>query len=399
MFDLTRIRSAWVEVNLDNLANNIREVKRLTKPGALVTAVIKADGYGHGAAKIGQTLLDNGADRFAIAVLDEGIELRKAGYTVPILVLGYTDPARAAEVIQYDLEQTVYSYELAEALSKEAVREGTKVKIHIKLDTGMGRIGLQPNHATIDMIKKINELPGIELEGVYTHYAVADETDKSYTLQQFEKFQWVLYQLEEHNIKPRLRHTANSATIIDLPTLHLDMVRAGIMLYGLAPSNEVMLEDVDLRQVMSFKAKVSHVKEIDKGESVSYGRKFIAEKKTMIASLPIGYADGFTRLLSGKAEALLHGKRVPFVGRICMDQCMIDVTDVEGVKVGDEVVIFGPQGDDMIHIDELAAKLGTINYEIVCMIMRRVPRVYRKGGEIVDYVNYLFDDSEKNQSI
>jgi len=395
MFDLTKIRSAWVEINLDNLANNIREVKRLTKPGAIVTAVIKADGYGHGAVKIAQTLLDNGADRFAVAVLDEGIELRKAGYKVPILVLGYTDPARAEEVIKYDIEQTVYSLELAEALSKEALKENTKVKIHIKLDTGMGRIGLQPNHQTIEKIKEINGLPGIILEGIFTHYAVADEADKSYTLQQFEKFQWVLLQLEAQGIKPRIRHTANSATIIDLPTLHLDMVRAGIMLYGLAPSSEVMLEDVNLKQVMSFKVRISHVKEIEKGDSVSYGRKFIADGKRKIASLPVGYADGFTRLLSNKAEALVNGKRVPLVGSICMDQCMIDVTGVGEVKVGDEVVIFGPQGDEMIHIDELAQTLGTINYEIVCMIMRRIPRVYTKGGKIVDYVNYLYDDGEK----
>lgn len=395
MFDFSRIRSAWVEINLDNLANNIREVKRLTKSGALVTAVIKADGYGHGAVKIGQTLLENGADRFAVAVVDEAIELRKAGFQVPILVLGYTDPARASEVIKYDLEQTVYSLDLARSLSEEAVREGTLVKIHIKLDTGMGRIGLQPNHQTIAMIKEINELPGIELEGIYTHFAVADEADKSYTLQQFEKFQWVLLQLETHNIKPRIRHTANSATIIDLPTMHLDMVRAGIMLYGLAPSHEVMLEDVNLLQVMSFKTRISHVKEIEKGDSVSYGRKFIANGKTKIASLPIGYADGFTRLLSGKAEALVHGKRVPLVGSICMDQCMIDVTGIADVHVGDEVVIFGPQGNEMIHIDELATSLGTINYEIVCMIMRRIPRVYTRNGVVVDYVNYLFDDSEK----
>ena len=395
MFDFSKIRSAWVEIDLDNLANNIREVKRLTKPGAIITAVIKADGYGHGAVKIGQTLLDNGADRFAVAILDEGIELRKAGFKVPILVLGYTDPARSSEVIKYNIEQTVYSLELAKALSEEAVKEGTKVRIHIKLDTGMGRIGLQPNHHTIEMIKEINGLPGIEFEGIYTHFAVADVVDKSYTMQQFEKFQWVLYQLEENCIKPKIKHTANSATIIDLPTMHLDMVRAGIILYGLAPSNDVMLEEIDLKQVMSLKVRISHVKEIEKGDSVSYGRKFIASKTTKIASLPIGYADGLTRLLSDKAEALVHGKRVRFVGSICMDQCMIDVTDVADVKVGDEVVIFGPQGNDMIHIDELAQILGTINYEIVCMIMRRIPRVYTKNGQVVDYLNYLYDDSEK----
>jgi alanine racemase len=389
MYDLKKIRAAWAEVDLDALAHNMREVRRLAQKGALVTAVIKADGYGHGAKKIAQTLLDNGADRFAIAILDEGIELRRAGFKVPILVLGYTDKERAEEVISNGLEQAVYSWDLAEALSEEAGKQGEIAKLHIKVDTGMGRIGLQPNKDSVQLIKKISQLPNVVIEGIFTHFAVADAVDKAYTEEQYEKFNWVCSELEKENVKVNIRHCGNSATIIDLPEMHLNMVRAGIVLYGLEPSDEVMLNKLELREVMSLKVRISHVKEIEAGQSVSYGRKFIAEKKSKIASLPIGYADGYTRMLSGKAEALVKGSKVPVVGRICMDQCMIDVTGIGGVKAGDEVVLFGKQDGNFISIDELAEKLGTINYEIVCMISKRVPRVYIKDGKIVDVQNYI----------
>ncbi|HWR60422.1 MAG TPA: alanine racemase [Clostridia bacterium] len=389
MYDLKKIRAAWAEVDLDALAHNMREVKRLAAKNALVTAVIKADGYGHGAKKIAQTLLDNGADRFAIAVLDEGIELRRAGFKVPMLILGFTDGERAEEIVANELEQAVYSWDLAEALSKEAVRQGKTVKVHIKVDTGMGRIGLKPNSDSVQLVKKISQLPNLTIEGIFTHFAVADAVDKAYTEGQYEKFNWICNELEKENVKINVRHCGNSATIIDLPDMHMDMVRAGIVLYGLKPSDEVMLDKLELKQVMSLKVRITHVKEIEAGQSVSYGRKFIAGRKTVVASLPIGYADGYTRMLSGKAEALVKGRRVPVVGRICMDQCMIDVTGIEDVKVGDEVVLFGKQEGGFIHIDELADKLGTINYEIVCMIGKRVPRVYIKDGKIVDVYNYI----------
>lgn len=389
MYDINLIRPAWAEINLDNLAHNMREIRRLAKDSAQVTAVIKADGYGHGAKIIAQTLLENGADRFAVAVLDEALELRESGFQVPILILGYTQPERAGAIVRYDLEQAVYSYELAKALSAEAEKQNKKVKVHIKIDTGMGRIGYRSDEASIAQIKQINQLPNLIIEGIFTHFAIADEKDKSFTKEQFDRFVWVTRRLEEEGIKIRLRHCANSAAIIDLPEMHLDMVRAGIILYGLAPSQDVELDKIDLKQAMSLKVRITHVKEIDRGESVSYGRKFIASNKTKIASLPIGYADGYTRMLSGKAEALVKGKRVPVVGRICMDQCMIDVTGIEDVKVGDEVVLFGTQEGSFISIDEVAEKLGTINYEVVCMIGKRIPRVYVKEGKIVDIVNFI----------
>lgn len=390
MYDLKKIRPAWAEINLDNLAHNIREVRRLAEKQSQVMAVIKADGYGHGAAKIAQTLLDNGADCFAVAVLDEAIELRNAGFRVPIFILGYTQPERAAEVVKYDLEQSVYSFEAAKALSAEAIAQGKIAKLHIKVDTGMGRIGFKADDEAVDIIRSIHALPGINIKGIFTHFAVADEVDKSYTELQFKKFRWICDNLEEKGIKIEIKHCGNSATIIDLPEMHLDMVRAGIMLYGLAPSKAVKLNKLTLKEVMSLKVNISHVKELEPGQSVSYGRKFVADRRSKIASLPIGYADGYTRLLTGKAEALVKGKRVPVVGSICMDQCMIDVTGIEDIEVGEEVVLFGEQLGGFISIDEIAEKLGTINYEVVCMISRRVPRVYIKGGEVVEVLNYLY---------
>lgn len=390
MYDLRQIRPAYVEIDLDNLAHNIKEVRRLAGKQSQVMAVIKADGYGHGATKIAKTLLENGADRLAVAVLDEAIELRNAGFTVPIFVLGYTQPERAEEVIKYDIEQSVYSLEAARALSKAAAAHNKIIQVHIKIDTGMGRIGLQANSEALEIIKQINALPNLCIKGIFTHFAVADEVDKAYTHGQFEKFKWICNELESQNIHIELKHCGNSATIIDLPDMHLNMVRAGIMLYGLAPSDEVMLNKLELKEVMSLKVRITHVKEIQAGQSVSYGRRFIADKKRTIASLPIGYADGYTRLLSGKAEALIKGQRVPVVGRICMDQCMIDITGIEDVKVGEEVVLFGQQGNSFISIDEIAKKLGTINYEVVCMISRRVPRVYVRNGEVVEVLNYLY---------
>ena len=389
MYDINLIRPVWAEINLDNLAHNMREIRRLADKKAMVTAVIKADGYGHGAKHITDTLLKNGADRFAVAVLDEALELRESGVEEPILVLGYTPPEKVKDIVKYDIHQAVYSYELAESISKEAVKQNKKAKIHIKIDTGMGRIGLKPDEDSVNMIKEISILPNLVMEGIFTHFAIADEKDKNYTMEQFKKFTWICKRLEEEGVKINVRHCGNSATIIDLPEMHMDMVRAGIILYGLMPSQDVELEKIDLKQVMSLKARVTHVKEIDKDESVSYGRKFIASKKSKIASLPLGYADGYTRMLSGKAEALIKGVRVPIVGRICMDQCMIDVTGIDDVKVGDEVVLFGEQKGSFISIDELAEKLGTINYEIVCMIGKRIPRVYVKDGSIINIFNYI----------
>jgi len=387
---LDEIRPAWAEINLDNLAHNIREVRRLTRKDAMVTAVIKANGYGHGAPEIAKTFLENGADRLAVAVLSEAIELRKSGITAPILILGYTPPTLFDKVVEYDIIQTIYNYNDAKALSEVAGKLNKKATIHIKIDSGMGRIGFLPNDDSVEEIIKISKLPNIYVEGMFTHFAKADYKDKSYTKTQFERFSWVAKKLEERGLNIPIKHVSNSAAIIDMPELNLDMVRAGIIIYGLKPSDEVQLDKIDLKPAMALKARISHVKTVPKGTGISYGQIFVTERESKIATIPIGYADGFCRLLTGKAEVSVKGKRAKIVGKICMDQCMIDVTDIEDVKVGDEVVIFGYE-EGHPHVDELAEKLGTINYEVVCMVSRRVPRVYFSNGKIVKVVDYVLE--------
>lgn len=390
MYTLDEIRPVWAEINLDNLAHNIREVRRLTHKDAMVTAVVKANGYGHGSVEIAQTFLDNGADRLAVAVLTEAIELRNAGIKAPILVLGYTPTSLFEKVIELDIIQTIYNYDDAKLLSEVAGRLNKQAVIHIKIDSGMGRIGFLPNDESVEAILKISSLPSLKLEGLFTHFAMADYIDKSHARAQFEKFSWIVNKLEERGLNIPIKHVSNSAAIIDLPEYNLNMVRAGIMIYGLKPSDEVQLDKVDLKPAMALKARISHLKTVPKGTGISYGQIFVTERESKIATIPIGYADGFTRLLTGKAEVYVNGKRARIVGKICMDQCMVDVTDIENVKFGDEVVLFGYEAGHP-HIDEVAGKLGTINYEIACMVGRRVPRVYVSNGEIVKIVDYLLE--------
>lgn len=384
-------RPVWVEINLDHLAHNMKEVRRLTKPGVLCTAVIKADGYGHGALEIGQTLLNNGADRFAVATLSEAIQLRKRFQTVEILILGYTPDHLLSKVLEFNLTQTIYTYEQAICLSDLAKDQNKTAKIHIKIDTGMHRIGMKASVESADAIEKMSQLPAIEIEGIFTHFATADDTDKSYTMRQVKAYNGLVEELERRGVNIAIKHVSNSAAIIDLPELNFNMVRAGIMLYGLYPSNEVIKSNVDLKQVMSLKAMISYVKTLPENEGISYGLKYTTKGEEQIASIPIGYADGFTRMFSGKAKALFQGNVVDIVGRICMDQCMLNVTGLS-CKQGDVVTLFGEDSGNEITIDQVADYIGTINYEIVCMIDKRVPRVYTEGGKIVnvkDYISYI----------
>jgi len=381
-------RPVWAEVNLDNLAHNIREVRRVTKPDAMVTAVIKADGYGHGAVEIGKTLLENGADRFAVATLTEAIQLRKAYKDVPILVLGYTPEEDSDEVIRHNLIQTVYAFEQAEALDRVAKENKIKAKVHIKLDTGMGRLGLRAEKDAVIVTEYISKLGNIEIEGIYTHFAVADEVNKDYTLGQVKKYNAVIEELEGKGISIPIKHVSNSAAIIDLPEMNYNMVRAGIMLYGLYPSHDVSHENVKLKEVMSLKARISHVKDVGSGVGVSYGLLYKTEQDTRIGTIPLGYADGYTRLYTGSAKAIVSGEIRPIIGRICMDQCMVDLTGLD-VQRGDEITLFGPSDDKHITIDEVAGWIDTINYEVVCMISKRVPRVYKTHGEIIQIKDAL----------
>jgi alanine racemase len=384
-----KLNRAWAEIDLDAIAHNTREIKKLTGNKVEMMGVVKADAYGHGVLEVVRTLLDNGVTQLAVSMLDEAIQIRKMGIDVPILVLNYTDPARADEIIHNRVTQTVFSTDLAQALSAAAVRLGKDVRIHVKVDTGMTRVGFIPGYNAVRNIMEISRLPGIILEGIFTHFASADESDKSYTLMQFERFMNLCTELTRAGIHIPVKHVCNSAGILQYPEMHLDIVRPGIILYGLYPSREVAGK-IDLRPAMTLKANVIFVKDVDKDTYVSYGRTFRTDRKSRIATIPIGYADGYTRLMSNKGRMLVNGEYAPVIGRICMDQCMLDVTDLKhDVHVGDEVVIFGRQNGSCISVDEIADQVGTINYELVCIIGKRIPRVYLKEGKICGVLNYL----------
>ncbi len=384
-----KLNRAWAEIDLDAIAHNTREIKKLTGSKVEMMGVVKADAYGHGVLEVVRTLLDNGVTQLAVSMLDEAIQIRKMGIDVPILVLNYTDPARADEIIHNRVTQTVFSTDLAQALSIAAVRLGKDVRIHVKVDTGMTRVGFIPGYNAVRNIMEISRLPGIILEGIFTHFASADESDKSYTLMQFERFMNLCTELIRAGIHIPVKHVCNSAGILQYPEMHLDIVRPGIILYGLYPSREVAGK-IDLRPAMTLKANVIFVKDVDKDTYVSYGRTFRTDRKSRIATIPIGYADGYTRLMSNKGRMLVNGEYAPVIGRICMDQCMLDVTDLKhDVHVGDEVVIFGRQNGSCISVDEIADQVGTINYELVCIIGKRIPRVYLKEGKICGVLNYL----------
>ncbi len=382
MISKDNLRPVWAEINLDNVKHNIKEIKNIVKRDTIVCAVIKADGYGHGAVEIAKTLLENGADRIAVATLGEAVQLRKAGYTVPIMVLGYTPKNQGQLVLDHSIIQTVYSYDQALAFSNAAKKNDSTMTIHLKIDTGMSRIGFQPNNESINDIKEIFKLPNLIVEGIFTHFATADDKDKAYTYKQFNAFMGFVNQLEKEDCIIPIKHVSNSAAIIDLPEMNLDMVRPGVILYGLYPSDDVDKTRIDLKQVMELKAKVSHVKVISKERGISYGLKYTTSGDEQIITIPIGYADGYTRMMSGKAEAIVKGKKIPLVGRICMDQCMANATGLE-VEAGDEVTLYSSDRESGICIDDIANKLGTINYEIVCMLGKRVPRMYLENNRVL----------------
>lgn len=381
-------RPVWAEINLDNLVYNIKQIRKKAKSKELI-GVVKADAYGHGAVEVAPVLLQNGATRLAVAVLTEAIELRKSGIKCPIMILGLTPETLSDDLIKYDIEPAVSSYEYALTLSNIAQSKGKTIKIHIAIDTGMGRIGFLPSKESVEEIYKISKLANIELEGLFSHFCTADEADKSYSNMQFEKYNWFYEKLISKSIKINMRDIANSAAIMELPETHYDGTRPGIILYGYYPSKEVDKNQLSIKPVMTWKANVVHVKTLEKDEYIGYGRKFRTERKSIIATLPIGYADGYTRMMSGKAKVIINGKFAPVVGNICMDQCMIDVTDVGDVKAGDEVILMGSDGNLKFNADDMAAILGTINYEVICMVSKRVPRVYIENGEIIKIKNYV----------
>ncbi|NBG87021.1 alanine racemase [Isachenkonia alkalipeptolytica] len=382
------LRPLWAEINLDHLSHNMKEVKRNINKDTLACAVIKADGYGHGAVEIAETLVKSGADRFAVATLTEAVELRKSGITLPIMVLGYTPETQFETITKYNITQTIYTYEQGKCFNEKALERGEKITVHIKVDTGMSRLGFQTHEQDQKKMIRILGMKGLIVEGIYTHFAIADDAKKDFTYLQFEKFQLLVKKLEAEGFNIPIKHVSNSAAIIDLPEMNLDMVRAGLMLYGLYPSKDVDHRRIKLKKVLELKAEIALVKDLEKGRGVSYGLIYETRETRRIATLPVGYADGFTRLLTEKAKVMLKGKAYPIVGRICMDQSMVDITGEEA-NIGDVVTVISSNDEDPNTADDFADLLGTINYEIVCMISRRVPRVYLMKGEVWAITDHL----------
>lgn len=366
-------RPTWVEIDLEAIAHNLRLVRERVGPSVAVMAVLKADGYGHGAIKTARTALNNGATWLGVACLSEALTLRSAGVDAPILVLGYTPPWQARETVAHQVDATVFSLETAEALNRAAKELGQVARVHVKVDTGMGRLGLLPEDV-VPFVRALREMPGLSIQGLFTHFAMADSADRSQTELQWRRFSELLADLEARGWRPSLVHAANSAAMLTLPEAHLDMVRIGIALYGLNPSSEVCLPP-GFRPALTFKTQVAQVKTLPPGCCVSYGCTYRTSRTSRIAVIPVGYADGFRRAPQHWGEVLVRGRRAPVVGRVCMDQSMIDVTDIPGVRQGDDVVLIGSQGRERITVDEVAARLGTINYEVVSEILARVPRV------------------------
>lgn len=377
----------WAEIDLDALKENIQNVRKITAPGARVMGVVKADAYGHGAVEVSKVILENGADCLGVATLEEGIELRENGISAPILVLGACTETQAEELIRFDITPAVFSVGFCRTFSETAKGMGKTAEVYIKLDTGMTRIGFMADRPeTIDSIAEIASLDNIRIGGIFSHFSTSDEADDSYTKRQFAQFMEVCGELEKRGIEIPVRSIANSAAIMMYPEYHLDMVRAGIVLYGSYPSEEVDKSRLPLKPVMSVRARITRVEKPGAGAGVSYGKEYITDENAVVATVPIGYADGYTRLYNGRAKMIVRGEETPVIGRICMDQCMIDVTNVHNIKAGDEVIVFGGEG---LTAETLADWIGTISYEIYCMTSRRIPRIYTKDGAAVKELNYL----------
>jgi alanine racemase len=369
-------RPTWVEIDLSAITNNTRQVQSLVGPLVRILASLKADAYGHGALKVARTVLHNGASMLGVATVSEAMPLREAGIGAPILVFGYVPAWQMREAVRLGLTITLYSSESAQALSRAACTLGQAVKVHVKVDTGMGRLGIRAEQVTevLELLHEIIDLPGLELEGIFTHFAMADTHDQTHARMQLARFQNVLQVVEKEHIRPPLVHAANSAAILSLAEAHFDMVRPGVALYGLDPSPEVRLP-VGFRPALSFKTQVAQVKVIPEGECISYGCAYITEQATRVAILPVGYADGFRRAPTNWGNVLIHGQEAPLLGRVCMDQSIVDVTHIPQVRAGDEVVLIGRQGSASLTAEQVAQRLGTINYEVVSEILARVPRV------------------------
>ena len=374
---MNRYLRCYAEISLEAIGHNIREVKKRLPEGVKLLGVVKANAYGHGAVPVA-SYLENQVDYFATATIEEAVELRENGISAPILILGYVSPSQYGDLVEYDITQTIDSYAQALALEKEAARQNRKAKAHLAVDTGMTRIGFQVTEHDADEAAKIADLPHIELEGMFTHFSCADQEDKTYCSMQMEKYDKMTALLAERGVTIPLRHICNSAGIMEFDDHRFEMVRSGIITYGIYPSEEVKKERLDLIPALSWKSHVIHVKEVGPGIGVSYGATYVTEKPmTRIATVSAGYADGYPRALSNQGCVLIHGKKAPIIGRICMDQMMVDVTDIPDVQVEEVVTLVGTDGDETITIEEIANPAARFDYEMLCDISSRVTRVYK----------------------
>lgn len=371
----TKYYRIQAKVDLNAVCHNVDIIKSSLDKDTKLMVIIKADAYGHGAVPIAEAI-DDKVDAYGVAIIEEAIELRKAGIKKPILILGYTPIQAFALIVANDVTQTVFQYHAAKALSLEAKKQNKKAKIHIKIDTGMNRIGFPDNTESINEIKKIANLSNLETEGIFTHYAKADESNKTSTYKQFKRFMDFIEQLEKEGINIPIKHASNSAGIIDFDQSDLNMVRCGVATYGIYPSEDLNNKDINLKAAMTLESHIIFLKEVGIGEGVSYGSTFITKRKTRIATIPVGYADGYSRNLSNKGHVIIHGQYAPIIGRVCMDQFMVDVTDIENVRQGDKVTLLGSDGQANISVEELSNWSYSFPYELMCTIGKRIPRVY-----------------------
>lgn len=390
------LKRTWAEIDLDAVKHNYFQIRSLLKDNTKLMCIVKADAYGHGAEFLAREYQNLGAEWFGVSNIEEAMQLRNFGINKPILILGYTPVYMIKELANFHITQTVFSKSYAENLSAEALKYGLQVNVHIKIDTGMSRIGfmfqdkIRDSHS-LDDIEEIFKLQGINVEGIFTHFSVADDAKDGEinTRKQFENFQYAIARLKERGLEIKLVHCCNSGGIVNFPDMHLDIVRAGLILYGFFPSDNIN-NKINLKPVMQFKTVVSQVKEVDHDTAISYGRTFITPTTMKIATVPIGYADGYARSLSSKASMLINGQRAPVLGRICMDQLMLDVTNVKGVKAGSIVTVFGKSENEYLPASEIWTLMGTINYEFLCLIGKRVPRVYLKNKKNIGQLNYIY---------
>ena len=389
------LKRTWAEVNLDALDYNFEKIRAAINPKTKICCVVKADAYGHGASFVSREFQKKGADWFAVSNLEEAIQLRRGGILRPILILGYTPPQMAEKLHELCISQSVFSTEYGKELSDCAAEAGVRLRIHIKLDSGMSRIGFLYQHPERDQnalteIEQVCQMPALIPEGIFTHFAVADDGEKgeNFTMHQYACFSQAVQILRQRGVEFQIRHCSNSGAVVDYPDLDLDMVRPGVILYGLAPSEQVR-RDLKLKPAMELKTVISQLKTVEAGTCVSYGSEFVTQRKTVLATVPIGYADGYPRRLHDRADMLVCGKRARVVGRVCMDQVMLDVTDIPDVKPGMTATVWGHEGGAEVSVSEIAALNETVHYEMICLVGKRVPRVFLRQGQPVGQLNYI----------